>query len=82
MIYLKSVAAGIITAVAVCLLWVLGELGLLIAASVVQTGAGAGSAGIGAVSVGVTETVFYVAPVAFALGFYWQWRRHANRRAR
>jgi len=44
---------------------------------------GAGSGGIGAVSVGLSEIVLLGGLVAFGLAFWWQWRRTrgGNRRS-
>ena len=41
---------------------------------------GAGSGGIGAVSVGIIDMVFLPAIVGFALGFWWTMRRERRKR--
>jgi len=43
----------------------------------------AGSSGVGAVSAGISELALLLgAPLVFAGGFYWEYRRASRRRAR
>ena len=81
MAYLKSIAAGIATAIVAVLLsavivaiagyaWLQFQMWRL---------SGSGSGGIGAVSAGIAESIVFVAltlgVLAFAGGFWWQFRR-------
>ncbi len=78
MIYIKSVVAGLVSALAVVVRFMLLVL--------ISTDAWLrfqvwrqqrqGSGGLGAVSVGVSETVvILLALVGFAAGFWWEFRR-------
>jgi len=79
---LKSIGAGI---AADFLAGVLSIVGALAFASLrlwlMMHTESAGSAGIGAVSVGVPGVAIIAAPVGFAIGFYWQFRHKSRLRA-
>jgi hypothetical protein len=77
MIYLKSILAGIAAVLLALILLVLA-----IVAFVLVTQLGTGSGGIGAVSAGLPPLIVLTLLVllAFAAGFYWEFRR-ASRRA-
>jgi hypothetical protein len=79
MIYLKSILAGI---AAVLLIFVLFIAAIVVAVLVAQIGTGSG--GIGAVSAGLPLLLMFalVVVLAFAGGFYWEFRRASRRAAK
>jgi hypothetical protein len=78
-IYLKSILAGVVVAIAACV----ASLALTIAFALGRLEMdlhSTQSGGLGAVSVGWTEAgVEIAAPVGFALGFVWMFRRLRRR---
>ena len=81
MIYLRSVLAGIVAVLAVCLVIVVLFVVLPLALMVMRS-ASTGSGGIGAVSTGLVDTpILLLVPLAFAGGFYWEFRRASKRRS-
>ena len=77
MIWLKSILAGLAAALVTV-------IALVLASTVwfVSITRGAGSGGIGAVSMGVFELVVLPVVLAFALGFLCMFRRHKRRLVR
>jgi hypothetical protein len=78
-IYVRSVLAGIVAVLAVCVIRV-GFVVLPLAFMMMRSAA-TGSGGIGAVSTGVVEPLILLVPLAFAGGFYWDFRRASKRRS-
>ena len=80
---LKSIGAGIAAAFLAGVLSIVGAFAfasLRLWLMMLHTES-AGSAGIGAVSVGVPGVAIIAAPVGFAIGFYWQFRHKSRLRA-
>ena len=75
-VVIKSIVAGLVAAVISCVLAVFAEVAFVILR--LWSIARAGSGGLGAISFGFAETGLYVAPVGFALGFYWQYKRSSR----
>lgn len=83
MIYLKSFLAGIAAALLVIVLFVVAVLviPLLLQFAMLQF-ATTGSGGIGAVSYGLSELALaLIVTLAFAGGFYWEFRRASRRKS-
>jgi hypothetical protein len=78
MIYLKSIVAGIVAAVAVAVLWILAVFVFPILIPLIMSRV-SGSGGIGIVSIG-SDSILIAALVGFVSGFYWQFRRLSTRR--
>jgi hypothetical protein len=76
---LQSLVVGTVMAVAVSVLWVLGTVAVVVLR--VQGIALSGSSDIAAVSTGAMEPLFFIAPLAFLIGFSWRWRRSAAERS-
>jgi hypothetical protein len=79
----KSVLAGFVAALVASVLYILAVFVVPIAFELLRSrmAADAGSAGIGAISVGFTDvSVLGVSLVAFAAGFTWQFRRASRAR--
>ena len=85
MLYLKSVAAGIVTAVVASLVWILATLVLPVFVPLLWSGFiddGTGSGGVGAVSVNFSVNsawILVVALAGFGVGFWWTLRRVKTR---
>ncbi len=80
MAFIKSFLAGLLGLVVyvVCVtLWTFREL---FSPSTGLLSSNTGSGGIGFVSVGVTELIVPGGLIAFALAFWWQWRRTHRRK--
>jgi hypothetical protein len=80
MIYLKSLLAGILAALVSCVVVVVSFFLILFLPSIF-TIASSGSGGIGAVSAGVPGLLLVIPVLAFAGGFYWQFRRSSRPRS-
>jgi len=79
---LKSIGAGIAAAFLAGVLSIVGALAFAsLRLWLLMHIESAGSAGIGAVSVGVPGVAIIAAPVGFAIGFYWQFRHKSRLRA-
>ena len=77
MIYLKSLLAGIAAALLVIVLFVMA---MFVIPLLLQFGT-TGSGGIGAVSYGFSALAFgLLVTLAFAGGFYWEFRRASRRK--
>ena len=70
MIWLKSVLAGLVAALLTIVVIV-----SVFTVTIVSMSQGAGSGGIGFVSGGVSELIVLPVVIAFALGFWWMFRR-------
>lgn len=78
MIYLKSFLAGIAAALLVIVLFVVAVLVIPLLLQFATTGSG----GIGAVSSGFSELALaLIVTLAFAGGFYWEFRRASRRKS-
>jgi hypothetical protein len=75
-IYIKSILAGIAAVLAVLVIIVLVTF-VFPLMLIARTGSG----GIGAVSSGIPVFALLFIPLAFAGGFYWEFRRASRRRA-
>jgi hypothetical protein len=74
-IYIKSILAGIAAVLAVLVIFVLVTF-VVPLILMPRTGSG----GIGAVSSGMPGFAALIIPLAFAGGFYWEFRRASRRR--
>jgi hypothetical protein len=82
MIYLKSVLAGILAVLVLCVIVVAGLFLTVWFIPSIFMSASTGSGGIGAVSSGLPELVLLlVLALAFAGAFYWQFRRGSRPRS-
>ena len=80
MIYLKGVVAGMVTALVASVIYILAVFVLpLLLPFVLSRIAGTGGAATASVSEG---PVLGIAIIAFAVGFYWQFRRGSQARPR
>jgi hypothetical protein len=82
LIYLRSVLAGIVTVIAVCVTFAAVFLVLPFSLIVMSSG-GAGSGGVGGVSSAIPILVLAVIlVVSFGAGFRWQFRKLSRKLAR
>lgn len=77
MTFLKCLVTGFLAAIVAPIIWVLAALGIALVRVAVLTRSDSG--GLGAVS--FEDPAIYVAPIAFCLGFYWQFRRSSRLRS-
>ena len=76
---LKSIGTGIVAAFFAGVLSIVGAFAFAsLRLWFMMHSESAGSAGIGAVSVGVPGVAIIAAPVGFAIGFYWQFRHNSR----
>ena len=68
MIWLKSAFTGLVAAI-------ITLVAIIVATTSWHVSAGAGSGGVGFVSVGLSSLLLFPAALAFALGFMWMFQR-------
>lgn len=78
MIYIKSIAIGIVGAVVAAVLWIVASFVLPIVFALLMAPA-AGSGGIGAVAID-SVSILGAALIGFTVACYWQLRRLSKRR--
>jgi hypothetical protein len=81
MIYIKSILAGIVSALICAVLWVLTAFVLpIFVPFLIFRVTGSGGAGVGAASIGSGE-ILAAAVVGFVVGYSWRFRRLSKRRS-
>jgi hypothetical protein len=76
MIYLKSLATGILTATLAVIVWILINV-LILSLSVAAVNEGSGGVGF----IVMSHQIFWAAFVGFLIGFVWRFRRLKARRS-
>jgi hypothetical protein len=80
--YLKAVGVGIVTGLLAALLFVVGSFVLTMTLMLYRSSEAAGSAGIGAVSIGFSEPGLVLVLIAAVAGFVFGFRRTIRRARR